>query len=59
MELNSNYRIKFKDNEDTYTYLGEFLGIEDFADEKYMKIKINNHEVEVNINDILSIDKIQ
>ena len=58
MELNNNYRIKFKDNEDTYTYLGQFLGIEDFANERYMKIKTSNYEVEVNINDILSIDKI-
>lgn len=53
-----NYRIIFKDNEDSYTYTGKYIGIESFANTKYIKLNVDGHEVEIDTDDIIKMEEI-
>ena len=58
MIINNNYRIKFKEHDDAYTYNGKLLGVNNFANNIYMMIKIDNYEVEIDASTILSVEEI-
>lgn len=57
MKINNNYKIKFKDD-DTYTYVGKLLGIDNFANSIYLMIKIDNYNVEIDMEKILNMEEI-